>query len=78
MKPLIYVETSVVSFYHEVRTEPEWSPTRMDSAVLGHGADEYTLVTSVAVIEELERGNFPNKQVRDWIGQLNPPSAGTR
>ncbi len=63
MKPLIYVETSVVSFYHEVRTEPDMVARRdWTRQFWARGAEEYTLVTSVAVIEELERGNFPNKK----------------
>ena len=63
MKSLVYVETSVLSFYHEVRTEPdmiarrEWTRKFWDSA-----GDAYELLTSVAVLEELERGEFPNKQ----------------
>ncbi|MCC7309588.1 MAG: type II toxin-antitoxin system VapC family toxin [Acidobacteria bacterium] len=62
MKSRIYVETSVVSFYHEVRTEPDMIARRDWTRQFWATADdEYSLVTSVAVIEELERGNFPNK-----------------
>lgn len=63
MKSRIYVETSVVSFYHEVRTEPDmvarrdWTRKFWDLA-----SEEYTLLTSIAVLEELDRGSFPNKQ----------------
>lgn len=63
MKSRIYVETSVVSFYHEVRTEPdmiarrEWTRKFWDVA-----GEDYALLTSVAVLEELERGRFPNKR----------------
>lgn len=63
MKSRIYVETSIVSFYHEVRTEPDmiarrdWTRKFWDIA-----GEEYTLLTSVAVLEELERGQFPNKR----------------
>lgn len=63
MKSRIYVETSIVSFYHEVRTEPDmiarrdWTRKFWDVA-----SEQYTLLTSVAVLEEMERGNFPNKQ----------------
>ena len=63
MRSRAYVETSVVSFYHEIRSEPDmiarrdWTRRFWDIA-----REEYTLLTSVAVLEELERGNFPNKQ----------------
>ena len=63
MKSRVYIETSVVSFYHEVRTEPdmiarrEWTRKFWDIA-----GEDYTLLTSVAVLEELERGDFPNRQ----------------
>ena len=63
MKSRIYVETSVVSFYHDVRTEPEmiarrdWTRRFWDFA-----KDEYTLLSSPAVIEELEQGDFLNQQ----------------
>ena len=62
MKPSVYIETSIPSFYYEVRTEPEniarrewtreWWSTHLT---------EYDAYTSEAVIEELERGSFPGK-----------------
>jgi hypothetical protein len=62
MKPKVYIETSIPSFYYEVRSEPEmvarrqwtrqwWDDVRRD----------YLLVTSVAVLDELNGGDFPNK-----------------
>jgi len=57
----IYIETTIPSFYHEVRTEPEmvarrnWTRAWFDFAVQNH-----ELVTSAAVLVELQRGNFPN------------------
>jgi hypothetical protein len=72
MKSRIYIETSIPSFYYEVRTEPdmiarrEWTRKFWDIA-----GDEYTLLTSVAVLEELERGEFPNKRAAiDLISDL--------
>ena len=72
MRSRVYVETSVVSFYHEVRTEPDmiarrdWTRKFWDTA-----GEEYTLLTSVAVLEELERGAFPNKQAAlDLVSNL--------
>lgn len=59
----IYVETSIASFYFEVRTEPEmvarrnWTRRWFD-AVLAGGDD---VVTSVATINELNSGDFPGK-----------------
>ncbi|HEX8494580.1 MAG TPA: type II toxin-antitoxin system VapC family toxin [Pyrinomonadaceae bacterium] len=62
MKPKVYIETSIPSFYHEIRTEPEmvarqqwtrqwWEESRND----------YLLVTSVAVLDELDSGSYLTK-----------------
>jgi hypothetical protein len=54
MKPKVYVETSIPSFYHEVRTEPamiarrEWTREWWSNAI-----DQYLLITSIAVLDEL-------------------------
>jgi predicted nucleic acid-binding protein len=59
----IYLETTVISFYHNSRTGPEmvsrqnWTRRWLDAALLG--SDE--LVTSLAVEAELNAGEFPNK-----------------
>ena len=56
MKPKIYIETSIPSFYYEVRMEADmvarWQWTRRwwDGS-----SDEYTLVTSVPVLDELHK-----------------------
>jgi len=62
MKKRVYIETSIPSFYVETRPEPEmvarrrwtreWWDTRRGS---------YEVVTSFAVSEELEAGDYPNK-----------------
>ncbi len=63
MKPKVYIETSIPSFYHEIRTEPDmearkqWTRQWWDNA-----SDDYSLVTSVAVLDELNRGDYPNKE----------------
>ncbi len=63
MKKLIYIETSIPSFYFEVRAEPEmvarrnWTRQWWDNQ-----RQHYQLVTSLAVIEELERGDYPKKE----------------
>lgn len=60
----IYIETTIASFYFEVRTEPEmvarrnWTRQWFDAA--RGGSDE--IVTSLAVEAELQSGNFPGKQ----------------
>ena len=62
MKATIYVETSIPSFYHEVRSEPrmiarrEWTREWWKVA---RAKDE--LVTSAAVVNELERGDYPGR-----------------
>ena len=62
MKSSVYIETTIPSFYHEVRTELDmvarraWTREWWDDY-----RKSYELFTSDAVIDELERGNFPNK-----------------
>ncbi len=63
MKKIVYIETTIPSFYYEVRSEPEmvarrnWTREWWDSQ-----RQYYQLVTSLAVIEELENGDYPNKE----------------
>jgi len=56
----VYIETTIPSFYHEVRTEPDMVARR---AWTREWWDEhrsrYDVVTSEAVIDELERGDHP-------------------
>ena len=58
----IYIETTIPSFYHEVRTEPEmvarrnWTREWWNLAV-----ERVDLVTGPPVIAELERGAFSHK-----------------
>ena len=70
----IYVETTIPSFYFEVRTEPTmvsrrlWTREWFDAS---NQVDE--LVTSSAVLEELERGTFPGREdAMDLIAGLAP------
>jgi len=59
----IYIETTIPSFYHEERSEPEmrarrnWTRRWFDAARAG--SDE--LVTSLAVEAELRGGQFPHR-----------------
>lgn len=63
MRPVVYIETTIPSFYYETRSEPEmvarrnWTREWWDEQ-----RKHYQLVTSLAVIEELERGDYPNKE----------------
>lgn len=63
MKKIVYIETTIPSFYYEVRAEPEmiarrnWTIEWWDRQ-----RDYYQVVTSLAVVEELERGDYPNKE----------------
>jgi predicted nucleic acid-binding protein len=62
MKPKVYVETSIPSFYYEVRTEPDMVARREWTREFWNQATEnYLLVTSLAVLDELNRGNFTAK-----------------
>ncbi len=63
MKPKVYVETTIPSFYAEVRTEPDmvarrqWTRQWWDNY-----REEYFRVTSIAVLDELQSGDYPNKE----------------
>jgi hypothetical protein len=62
MNRRVYLETTIPSFYHEVRTEPEmlarrsWTREWWDDH-----RSHFDLVTSEAVLDELENGEFPQK-----------------
>lgn len=57
LRTRVYVETTIPSFYHEVRTSPdivarkEWTRQWWDGA-----QERYELVTSPAVLDELADG----------------------
>ena len=62
MKSSVYIETTIPSFYHEVRTEPDMAARRAWTREWWDDhRKEYDLFISDAVIDELERGEFPNK-----------------
>ncbi|MGI9183209.1 MAG: type II toxin-antitoxin system VapC family toxin [Longimicrobiaceae bacterium] len=64
VKPRVYVETTIPSFYHEKRTEPaivarrDWTHEWWSDA-----AEAYELVTSAAVLNELMEG-IPENSAR--------------
>ncbi len=63
MKSTVYIETTIPSFYYEVRTEADMVARREWTRFWWTNiSNNHQLVTSIAVIDELERGNFPNKQ----------------
>jgi predicted nucleic acid-binding protein len=61
-KPLVYVETTIPSFYVTTRTgadavaRREWTQRWWDMA-----PDHYALITSNAVLEELRSGEYPSQ-----------------
>ena len=62
MKPTVYIETSVFSFYYDERDSVavvamrEWTHTWWSEK-----RDHYDLVTSTAVLAELDRGELPHR-----------------
>lgn len=62
MKPRVYIETTIPSYYHEIRKDPEsitkrqWTREWWDNHRFS-----YELVISPSVMDELERGDYPTK-----------------
>ena len=70
MNKIVYIETTIPSFFFEVRTEPDMIARRNWTREWWNVyRSYYQLVTSLAVIEELERGEYPNKE--NVIGLLD-------
>ena len=65
MRQRVYIETSIPSFYHTLRTDPE-SVARMHWTRLWWStyADSSELLSSAAVIAELERGTSEKTEAR--------------
>ncbi len=62
MRAVVYVETSVPSFYYETRTDPDMVARRQWTRIWWSVASErHDLVTSPAVIDELEQGDYPSR-----------------
>jgi hypothetical protein len=62
MNRRVYIETTIPSFYHEVRSEPEMLARRQWTREWWDGhRSKFEVVTSEAVIDELEAGTFPQK-----------------
>lgn len=62
MKPRVYIETTIPSYYCEIRDDPEsvtkrqWTREWWDNH-----SNKYELVISPGVLDELERGDYPTK-----------------
>lgn len=72
MKKMVYIETTIPNFYYETRIEPEmiarknWTREWWDKQ-----SEHYQLVTSMAVIDELEQGDYPNQeQILDLVTDI--------
>lgn len=62
MNTTLYIETSVPSFYYEIRPEPDNVARREWTRQWWNGyLENYSVYTSEAVIDELESGEFPGK-----------------
>lgn len=61
MKKRIYIETSIPSFYFEVRKSAEMVARRDWTRLWWNTISEFDAVTSDAVRYELERGDFPGR-----------------
>lgn len=58
----VYIETTIPNFYYEARTEPEMSARRQWTHQWWDTLkNNYELVTSDAVLDELNEGDYPNK-----------------
>ena len=63
MKSKIYIETSIPSFYYEIRTEPDMIARKEWTRLWWNKVrEQYEVFTSIAVLDELNQGNFPNKE----------------
>jgi hypothetical protein len=62
MKSKVYIETSIPSFYYEIRTVPEIIARRnWTRQWWEYSRKNYEIVTSDAVVDELNKGDYPTK-----------------
>ena len=63
METRVYIETTIPSFYNEIRNAPEMVSRRNWTRQWWNVCrNAYHAVTSEAVLEELQSGDFPNKE----------------
>lgn len=70
MKPRAYIETSIPSFYFEQRLEAEMVARRDWTRAWWHDSHSVEKVTSLAVVEELRRGEFAART--DCLALIEP------
>jgi len=62
VKSRVYIETSIPSYYCEIRKDTESVAKKLlTKEWWDHHRQHYELVTSPPVIDELERGDYPTK-----------------
>jgi predicted nucleic acid-binding protein len=72
-KPQVYVETTIPSFYHTTRSGAEALARRAWTQRWWEGAHgRYTLVTSDAVLLELQSGEYPSREAALMMAQELP------
>lgn len=74
MKPTVYIETSIPSFYHETREGAEFVAMReWTRQWWSFYKPRYDCFTSDAVVAELNRGTFPKqKEKLDLLEGIDP------
>jgi predicted nucleic acid-binding protein len=70
----IYIETTIPSFYYEVRTQPDMVARRMWTREwFDTDSKNHELVTSATVLMELEQGDFPGRlDAIELVSNLSP------
>ena len=72
-KPIVYIETTIPSFYVETRQEPDMVARRQWTRQWwDFHRTSYDLVTSEAVLDELGQGDYPNRDEALAIVQSIP------
>lgn len=62
-KSRVYIETTIPSYYHEIRRDPESiAKKHCTREWWDNHRHNYELVVSPVVMDELERGNYPTKE----------------
>ena len=72
MKPTVYIETTIPSFYYETRKDPESQARKSwTEEWWKYHRTRYECFTSLATINELRRGLHPKRQAKvEMVGNL--------